>query len=86
MPTWEANGELVRNDVELVPISAADGRIATEGALPCTTGVLWQRGLEWRETQVFFLALEAGSTSYPALSRRPPASGGRWREARSTAT
>jgi ornithine decarboxylase len=69
MPAWEANGELVRNNVELVPISAAEGRIATEGALPYPPGVLCVvPGEVWGgAVQKYFLALEAGINELPGF-------------------
>jgi ornithine decarboxylase len=59
----------VRNHVELVPISAAEGRITTEGALPYPPGVLCVvPGEIWGgAVQKYFLALEAGINELPGF-------------------
>jgi ornithine decarboxylase len=69
MAPWEANGELVRNNIELVPLSEAEGRIATEGALPYPPGVLCVvPGELWGgAVQKYFLALEAGINELPGF-------------------
>lgn len=60
MNPQEANMAFVRGEIELLPLSRAEGRIATEGVLPYPPGVLcvvpggvWG-GPAWR----YFLALE----------------------------
>ncbi len=40
MNPQDANVEFIRDNVELVPIGQAEGRIAAEGALPYPPGVL----------------------------------------------
>lgn len=40
MNPQDANVEFIRDNVELVPIGRAEGRIAAEGALPYPHGVL----------------------------------------------
>lgn len=65
----EANRAFVRGEIELVPLSRAEGRIAAEGALPYPPGVLcvvpgevWG-GPAWR----YFLALEEGLNLLPGF-------------------
>ncbi|MFC3394561.1 ornithine decarboxylase [Brenneria rubrifaciens] len=66
----DANSAFVRGNIELVPISEAEGRIAAEGALPYPPGVLCVvPGEIWGgAVQRYFLALEAGINLLPGFS------------------
>ncbi|WP_413721433.1 ornithine decarboxylase [Sodalis sp. RH24] len=70
MNPQEANMAFVRGDVELVPVSKAEGRIAAEGALPYPPGVLCVvPGEVWGgAAQRYFLALEEGLNLLPGFS------------------
>lgn len=65
----EANDALVRNEVELVPLSAIDGRIAAEGALPYPPGILCVvPGERWQGPALdYFRALESGINALPGF-------------------
>ncbi|HGO5823153.1 TPA: ornithine decarboxylase SpeF [Mannheimia haemolytica] len=66
----DANIELVRNNIELVPLTDIVGRVAAEGALPYPPGVICVvPGEKWNETaQKYFLALEEGINSLPGFA------------------
>lgn len=66
----DANIELVRNKVELVPLTDIVGRVAAEGALPYPPGVLCVvPGERWSPTaQKYFLALEEGINTLPGFA------------------
>ncbi|QLB16194.1 ornithine decarboxylase SpeF [Mannheimia varigena] len=66
----DANIELVRNNVELVPLTDIVGRVAAEGALPYPPGVICVvPGEKWNETaQKYFLALEEGINVLPGFA------------------
>lgn len=66
----EANMAFVRGDVELLPLSEAEGRIAAEGALPYPPGVLCVvPGEVWGGAALrYFLALEEGLNVLPGFS------------------
>lgn len=66
----DANIELVRNKVELVPLTDIVGRVAAEGALPYPPGVLCVvPGERWSTTaQKYFLALEEGINTLPGFA------------------
>lgn len=66
----DANIELVRNKVELVPLTDIVGRVAAEGALPYPPGVLCVvPGERWSPTaQKYFLALEEGINTLPGFT------------------
>ncbi|HHF6660269.1 TPA: ornithine decarboxylase SpeF [Haemophilus influenzae] len=66
----DANIELVRNKVELVPLTDIVGRVAAEGALPYPPGVLCVvPGEKWSTTaQQYFLALEEGINTLPGFA------------------
>jgi len=66
----DANIELVRNKVELVPLTDIVGRVAAEGALPYPPGVLCVvPGERWSSTaQKYFLALEEGINTLPGFA------------------
>ncbi len=70
MNPQEANIAFVRGEVELVPISKAEGCIAAEGALPYPPGVLCVvPGEVWGgAAQRYFLALEEGLNLLPGFS------------------
>lgn len=70
MNPQDANQAYIRGDVELVRISAAEGRIAAEGALPYPPGVLCVvPGEVWGgAVQRYFLALEEGVNLLPGFS------------------
>ena len=70
MNPQEANFEFQRNKGELVPLDAAEGRIALEGALPYPPGVLCvQPGERWSRTACdYFLALEEGINQLPGFA------------------
>lgn len=69
MSAQEANIELVRNNVELVPLSQIANRIAAEGALPYPPGVLCiVPGEVWGGAVLeYFLALEEGINELPGF-------------------
>jgi ornithine decarboxylase len=66
---YEANAELVRNNVELVPLAEIAGRVAAEGALPYPPGVLCVvPGEVWGGAALqYFLALEDGINKLPGF-------------------
>lgn len=66
----DANIELIRNQVTLVPLTDIVGRIAAEGALPYPPGVLCVvPGERWSKTaQRYFLALEEGINTLPGFA------------------
>lgn len=66
----EANSAFVRGDIELIPLSEAEGRIAAEGALPYPPGVLCVvPGEIWGGAVLrYFLALEEGINRMPGFS------------------
>ena len=70
MNPQEANIAFIRGEIELVPISKAEGRIAAEGALPYPPGVLCVvPGEIWGgAAQRYFLALEEGLNLLPGFS------------------
>jgi len=70
MNPQEAHTALVRGDVELLPLSEAEGRIAAEGALPYPPGVLCVvPGEVWGGAALrYFLALEEGLNVLPGFS------------------
>ncbi|MFB2673326.1 ornithine decarboxylase SpeF [Shewanella xiamenensis] len=70
MDPQEANLEFIRGNVELVPLSQIEGRIAAEGALPYPPGVLCMvPGEIWGgAVQRYFLALEEGINLLPGFS------------------
>ncbi len=70
MNPQDANVEFIRDNVELVPIGQAEGRIAAEGALPYPPGVLCVvPGEVWGgAVQRYFLALEEGINRLPGFS------------------
>ena len=70
MNPQDANVEFIRDNVELVPIGQAEGRIAAEGALPYPPGVLCVvPGEVWGgAVQRYFLALEEGINRPPGFS------------------
>ncbi|WP_114194625.1 ornithine decarboxylase SpeF [Edaphovirga cremea] len=70
MNTQDAHSEFIRDNVELIPIGEAEGRIAAEGALPYPPGVLCVvPGEVWGgAVQRYFLALEEGINLLPGFS------------------
>jgi ornithine decarboxylase len=70
MNPQDANIEFIRGNVELVPLSQIEGRIAAEGALPYPPGVLCMvPGEVWGgSVQRYFLALEEGINLLPGFS------------------
>ena len=70
MNPQDANVAFIRDNVELVPIGQAEGRIAAEGALPYPPGVLCVvPGEVWGgAVQRYFLALEEGINRLPGFS------------------
>ncbi|PVZ89017.1 ornithine decarboxylase SpeF [Serratia sp. S1B] len=70
MNPQDANTQLVRGKVELVPLAKAEGRIAAEGALPYPPGVLCVvPGEVWGgAAQRYFLALEEGINLLPGFA------------------
>lgn len=70
MTPQEANIHFLRNRGELVPITAIEGRIALEGALPYPPGVICvQPGEIWSKTaQNYFLILEESVHRFPGFS------------------
>lgn len=69
MTPWDANAELVHNNVELVPLSKIKGRVAAEGALPYPPGLLCVVPGEVWEGPVleYFHALEEGINELPGF-------------------
>ena len=65
----EANYEFIRDNVELVRLSEAEGRVGVEGALPYPPGVLCLvPGEVWGGAVLqYFLALEEGINLFPGL-------------------
>jgi ornithine decarboxylase len=70
MNAQDAHSEFIRDNVELVPVSQAEGRIAAEGALPYPPGVLCVvPGELWGgPVQRYFMALEEGINLLPGFS------------------
>ena len=70
MNAQQAHHLYLRGEVELVPLSQAEGRIAAEGALPYPPGVLCVvPGELWGgAVQRYFLALEEGINLLPGFS------------------
>jgi ornithine decarboxylase len=70
MNAQDAHSEFIRDNVELVPIAQAEGRIAAEGALPYPPGVLCVvPGEIWGgAVQRYFMALEEGINLLPGFS------------------
>ena len=70
MTPIDANTELIRGHVELVPISEALGRTAAEGALPYPPGVMCVvPGEVWNTTACdYFTALEEGINLFPGFA------------------
>ncbi|WJV52258.1 ornithine decarboxylase SpeF [Prodigiosinella aquatilis] len=70
MNPQDANTELVRGNVELIPLCKAEGRIAAEGALPYPPGVLCVvPGEIWGGSALhYFLALEEGINLLPGFA------------------
>lgn len=70
MNPQDANTELVRGNVELIPLCKAEGRIAAEGALPYPPGVLCVvPGEIWSGSALhYFLALEEGINLLPGFA------------------
>ncbi|MGB7803282.1 ornithine decarboxylase [Buttiauxella sp.] len=70
MNPQDANSEFIRGNVELVRLSASEGRIAAEGALPYPPGVLCVvPGEVWGSAALrYFLALEEGVNMLPGFS------------------
>lgn len=70
MEPQDAHMEYIRGNVELVPLSEIEGRIAAEGALPYPPGVLCAvPGEIWGgSVQRYFLALEEGINLLPGFA------------------
>lgn len=70
MNAQDAHSEFIRDNVELVAIGQAQGRIAAEGALPYPPGVLCVvPGEIWGgAVQRYFMALEEGINQLPGFS------------------
>src|SRR5476649_642647 len=70
MNAQDAHNEFIRDNIELVPIGEAEGRIAAEGALPYPPGVLCVvPGELWGgAVQRYFMALEEGINLLPGFS------------------
>ncbi|CNE82174.1 ornithine decarboxylase [Yersinia nurmii] len=70
MNPQDANIQFIRDNIELIPIAEAEGRIAAEGALPYPPGVLCVvPGEVWGgAAQRYFLALEEGINLLPGFS------------------
>jgi len=70
MNPQDANYAYLRGEVELVPLSAAEGRIAAEGALPYPPGVLCVvPGEIWGDSVLrYFTALEEGINLLPGFA------------------
>ena len=70
MNPQDANIQFIRDNIELIPIAEAEGRIAAEGALPYPPGVLCVvPGEVWGgAVQRYFLALEEGINLLPGFS------------------
>ena len=66
----EANYEFIRDNVELVRLSEAEGRVGVEGALPYPPGVLCLvPGEVWGGAVLqYFLALEEGINLFPGFA------------------
>ena len=69
MRAFDAHNSFVRNDIELVPLSHIEGRIAMEGALPYPPGVYCiVPGEVWGGAVLdYFLALEEGVNALPGF-------------------
>lgn len=70
LPPQQANIEFVRGNVEFLPLSQLDGRIAAEGALPYPPGVLCTvPGEIWGGAVLrYFQALEVTINQLPGFS------------------
>lgn len=70
MNAQEAHYEFIRDNVELVALEDAEGRIASEGALPYPPGVLCVvPGEVWGGAVLkYFLALEEGINRFPGFA------------------
>lgn len=70
MNPQQANLALVRNQIELVPLTSIVGRVAVEGALPYPPGILCVvPGERWSLTaQKYFLTLEESINYLPGFS------------------
>ena len=70
MNPQDANYAYLRGEVELVPLSQAEGRIAAEGALPYPPGVLCVvPGEIWGDSVLrYFTALEEGINLLPGFA------------------
>ena len=70
MNAQDAHNEFIRDNIELVAIGDAEGRIAAEGALPYPPGVLCVvPGELWGgAVQRYFMALEEGINLLPGFS------------------
>ncbi|MCT1716345.1 MAG: ornithine decarboxylase [Dermabacter sp.] len=70
MSARDANTALIAGDVELIPLSEAEGRIATEGALPYPPGIICVvPGEVWGGAQLkYFLTLEEGINVLPGFA------------------
>ena len=70
MNAQEAHYEFIRDNVELVALEDAEGRIAAEGALPYPPGVLCVvPGEVWGGAVLkYFLALEEGINRFPGFA------------------
>ncbi|MDY7565105.1 ornithine decarboxylase [Pseudomonas sp. RTC3] len=66
----DANLEFIRGNVELIPLESAQGRIATEGALPYPPGVLCVvPGEVWDGAALkYFLALQDAINQFPGFT------------------
>ena len=65
-----AHYEFIRDNVELIPLDEAEGRIGVEGALPYPPGVLCVvPGEVWGDAVLqYFLALEEGINRFPGFA------------------
>lgn len=70
MTPYEANVELLRNNVELVKLHDIVGRVAVEGALPYPPGIFCVvPGEKWNENaQTYFSILEEGINEFPGFA------------------
>ena len=70
MSAYDANVELLKNNVELVPLSQIEGRIAVEGALPYPPGIFCVvPGEKWSKTaQTYFMILEESINRFPGFA------------------
>lgn len=70
MSPYDANYQLVRGDVELIPLVAAAGRVAAEGVVPYPPGILCLApGEVWGGAVLeYVLAAEQLMNTYPVLS------------------